>query len=431
MLFITTCGVFLFAINMHYFLLSTEQNSTLPYKCKKNLSYYGIVQQTASSFYNTTLENEPTNKETSKYMPILDVASNYIEYKAVIPRTAYYDNRIIEGTHRNIIVILAEVKSIILENKLIISCEINGEYSTAIEVITDPIMKWVQTHKGGYTHFFATIHCYGLPSTAISNGNMVSVIYRSSSGNKYISVHSEYSLQIMSDRYVHNENSIVVCTTMYGNPVRFEEWLRYLKTLGVDMVHVSAQVSFAANMTLAYPFLAESLTNGFVKIHVWKSYLQEKEIFYYSQSLFYQDCVIRYRHLFEYAMMIDYDDYFIPVISNKKNIHYYLKLLFSSKDTASARLPWIEYHCQILNNAIPVDGNITNSLSGKNLSKRLESKSIHKLSAVDTVSIHRAYTTLPGYNVMKVYGIQTAYVAHIKPNSVKCNLSQSYDHEGR
>lgn len=363
--------------------------------------------------------------KTAEVLPVIHVASSYTNNKDVIPRTVYYDRRFVDGIVQDVITILAEVDAKILKHNLLASCQLNDEYSAGIKVIPDPIMKWIQTHKKGYTHFFTIIYCLGLQRNAVIKGDgKVKVIYKSGSSGKYRSVDAENSLHIKSGTSSHanKSNSLVVCATMYGHPTRFDEWLRYQKTIGVDMVHVSAQVSFFVSMEL-YPFLTESLKNGFVKIEVWKQYLKENEIFYHSQSLVYQDCVMRYRHSFEYAMMIDYDDFFIPLM-DKKDIHYYLKHFFASSNTASIRLPWIQYHCKPLNYSYAslVDGNITQILSGQDLDRRLESKSIHKLNAVEIVSIHSAYTTLPGYAIEKFSAVHLAYFAHIKPSRVKCKF---------
>ncbi len=354
-----------------------------------SIIYYGEKPQSSFTHHNQLSQNtghEEQGHRVSKFLPILHIASSYSD---VIPRTVYYESTTIDGLYQNVIIILAEINQIVLEQNLIMSCQINDQFSTHLKVLPDPIMKWIKTHKKGYTHFFAMIYCFGFQKRAVQGGGTVSVIYRTERNGSYRSASTESSLSDEVHSVRPNSSSVVVCATMYGHPSRFDEWLRYQKTIGIDMVHVSAQVSFMVTME-QYPFLAESLKNGFVKIQVWKEYLKENEIFYHSQSLVYQDCVMQYRQSYEYAMMIDYDDFFIPAISNKVNIHYYLDHLFTTS-TGSIQFPWIQYHCKPMNYTSLVDGNLTRILTGQDLNKRLESKSIHRLNGVEIVSIHRAY----------------------------------------
>lgn len=383
------------------------------------IQYNGYLQDSKHDSVDIE-EFTPKIHVGSRFIPIVHVASRYNKYNELIPRRAYYEKRFIDGSYQDVVIILAEVNATVLNQNLIEACQLNNQYSTAIQIVRDPIMDWVQTHKKGYTHFFAVIYCFGLQQKSKKGDSTIKVIYRIGKNSTYRSVNTETSLHIRTDAsHVKLPKSLVVCATMYGHPVRFDEWLRYQKTIGVDRVHVSAQVSFFVNME-QYPFLAESLANGFVKIEVWKRYLKESEIFYHSQSLIYQDCVMQYRQTFEYAMMIDYDEFFIPAIPNKKNIHYYVDDFFATKKTASVKLPWIQFHCKPLNYTYLADGNITRTLSGRDLSKRTEYKSIHRLDVVEIVSIHAAYKTIPGYSVAKRYGMQSAYIAHIRPNKRKC-----------
>lgn len=352
-------------------------------------------------------------------VPIIDVALSYDKFKDVIPRTAFYGTRFIDGSYQDVIVVLAEVKTSTLEQNLIVSCQWSSQYSSTVRVIPDPIKRWLQRNKKGYTHFFAMIYCFGLkPNPTISRD--VKIIYETNGA--YMSVNTEKSLHFLNNAsHTKKENSILVCATVYGHPSRFEEWLRYQKTIGVDKVHLNVQVSFVAGME-RYQFLSESITNGFVEVEVWKQYLENNEIFYYSQSLIYQDCVMRYQSSFEYAVMVDYDDFFIPVIPHKKDIHYYINRIFD-KRTASIKLPWIELPCAVRNYTYLVDGNVTQTFNGRDVRlKRAESKSIHRLSAVDIVSIHRAYKIVPGYVNGQVKGVNLAYFAHIRPRKRLCVL---------
>lgn len=371
---------------------------------------------------NVKKVHEPVSAEPKLFVPVNDVASSYHIFKDVIPRTAYYGSRYIAGSDQDVVIVLAEVSGNILDQELIMSCLWNNQYSTTVKVIRDPIMRWVRNNKQGYTHFFAMIYCLGLKWSTISGNDVVKIIYRAQVDGVYRSVDTEKPLRLLNNAScIKKVDSILVCATMYGHPVRFEDWLRYQKTIGVDRVHLSVQVSFVAGIE-RYPFLIESLANEFVKLEVWKQYLKENEIFYHSQSLVYQDCVMQYQCSFEYAAMIDYDDFFIPVIPSKRDIHYYVNRVFD-KNTASVRFPWIELPCAVRNHSFLVDGNITQTFSKQDLRiKRIENKSIHRLSAVELISIHQAYKVMPGYVKVQVKGVDFAYFTHIRPRKRLCTV---------
>ena len=358
-----------------------------------------------------------------KFSPIVDIASSYHIFHDVIPRRAYYGSRYVAGSNQDVVVVLAEVNATVLEEKLILSCLWNNQHSTSVKIVQDPIMRWVQVNKRGYTHFFAMIYCFGLRVKAVGTEDvLVKIVYKTQKDGGYRSVDTENHLHFLNNAsHTKRSNSIVVCATMYGHPVRFEEWLRYQKTIGVDKVHLSVQISFATGIDL-YPFLTESIANGFVEVEIWKQYLKDDEIFYYSQSLIYQDCVMRYQSSFEYAAMVDYDDFFVPVVSNKKDIHYYVNHFFD-KRIGSIKLPWIELPCAVRNYSFLVDGNVTQTFSGHDFRiKRTEHKSIHRLSAVEIVSIHQAYRIIPGYAKVQVKGVDLAYFTHIRPRKRFCNV---------
>lgn len=371
------------------------------------------------NFRKKIMDNE--HESVDHFSPVIDVASNYDIFHDVIPRTAYYGGRYIGESNQDVVVVLAEVSATVLKENLIRSCLWNNQRSTGVKIIEDPIMRWVQVYKQGYTHFFAMVYCFGLRVNSVSTKDVVKIIYRAQKGGGYRSVDTEHQLRFLNNAsHTKQSNSVLVCTTMYGHPVRFEEWLRYQKTIGVDKVHVGVQLSFVTGME-QYPFLTESIANGFVEVEIWKQYLGVDEIFYYSQSLIYQDCVMRYQSSFEYAVMVDYDDFFVPVVSNKRDIHYYTSHFFE-EHIASIRLPWIELPCTVRNYSFLVDGNVTQTYSEQDFRiKRKEHKSIHRLSAVEIVSIHQASKIIPGYVEIQVEGVHVAYFSHIRPRKEFCN----------
>ena len=160
-----------------------------------------------------------------------------------------------------------------------------------------------------------------MPRNLIRNGTYVNIIYKTTNDMcDYSRVESEKPLIVNTqDGWTVDKvpskgrHSVVVCTAVFGHPPRFNEWLKYQKTLGVDLVHLAAHPSFFKNATSVYPFLQEALDSGFVRIEVYDDFMGNK-VFYYSQLLKYQDCAMQYAGMFEYGIFCDYDDFLNPVM---------------------------------------------------------------------------------------------------------------------
>ena len=79
---------------------------------------------------------------------------------------------------------------------------------------------------------------------------------------------SEHPLFVPKSRENSKEfaSSVMACTTAFGTPPYVGAWLRYQKTLGVDLVYINAAESFLYGDSLDDTFLQESLENGFVQL---------------------------------------------------------------------------------------------------------------------------------------------------------------------
>ena len=106
-------------------------------------------------------------------------------------------------------------------------------------------------------------------------------------------------------------NSVVVRTTLFGHPPRVNEWLKYQKAIGVDLVHLDVHPSFSENATLVYPYLQEALDSGFARMEIWEDIL-ENRIFYYGQVTKNIVCGFQYASVFEYGIFCDYDEFLTP-----------------------------------------------------------------------------------------------------------------------
>ena len=77
---------------------------------------------------------------------------------------------------------------------------------------------------------------------------------------------------------------------------------------------------------------------------MWKAYLSTTQDYYYQQPLLYVDCIYRYRTEFDYALLYDTDDFFVPVIPGETDIHYYANTFFEDSKIGAMQFRWINYY---------------------------------------------------------------------------------------
>ena len=340
----------------------------------------------------------------------------------VVPRRAYYDNRTHDGKPLNRLVILAVIHDD--AQKSIVSCESNGYTTTFIKTFIQDTA-WAKKYYP-VTHRLMIIICKGLPREAIVNGTFPYVHYRKGKDvDHHYRIESEKPLVVT--KHVDNDpstfdkgkSSVVVCSAVFGHPDMFDQWLRYQKTLKVDMVHLNVEYSFYENATLLYPFLKESLENGFVQMEVWNDIVGSRA-FYHEQLEKYQDCLYRYIGVFEYGVFYDCDDFFVPRLPDQKDIHFYLDT-YLNNNVGSVQFKWEQLLCKPLPDLVKnlPDGNLTSILSGNKISQRNERKSAHRLNSLEYVYVHYAISRLPGYKY-KTADVRLAYVGHVRNTFKMC-----------
>ena len=338
-----------------------------------------------------------------------------ITYFDVVPRRAYYDNRSINGEYCNILFVMAEVNDASVNS--ILACELNECLSNNVRVLKEDT-DWVREHHPIHTHGVLLVQCLGFPMSSILNGSIVKLIYKNKNDSCVSRVETEKTLILKNSTHqslpTRGKGSIVVCTAMYDHPPLFDEWLKYQKAIGIDMVHLNVHSSFAKNATSVYPFLGEALKSGFVYMEEWEDFIGDR-VFYYSQVMKYQDCGMRYIGVFEYGLFCDYDDFFNPMHPHHKNIKYYLKKFFSDINVGTLLFRWRQFQCKIDEAKVKdqVDGNMTKALSGYDSFYDQPSKCVHRLSALVLVHIHNSQILLPGYT-RRYCDNDIAYMAHSK-----------------
>ena len=331
-----------------------------------------------------------------------DISSSEISFQTdgyttdseVILRKVYYDNRTVEGKSRDVVSIIGDISDYSFGKGIVTHCELNGHKSKRVSIYKNPGINWVNRAHPKIKRFFAIVECYGLPHSAIFNGSIAYVVYKEQKTKALVRVQVEHPLVFNNmdnnPTPLRGNNSIVQCTCLFDHPPRFNEWLTYQKTLCFDRVHLNVDKSFADNTTNIYPFLTEGLKSGFVVMEVWSKTIDT--IFYHSQSVKIEDCVMRYRGVFNYAVILDYDDFFTPLIPKQKDIHYYIKEMFPDNSIGSAELQWVDLRGVLDLGAFSQlkDGNVTKTLKSIRSTKRPVGKCAYKISAILMTSVHIA-----------------------------------------
>ena len=338
----------------------------------------------------------------------------------VVPRRAFYDNRVILGKKRDIVVVLTELLDTDATEKSILACEVDGTPSSKIKVTREQTW-WVRKHYPGYTHATSYVFCWGYPAEVIRHNATVRLVYQSTNqmGDCRTRVTAEKPLQIMKPVRSNKDHSVIVCTAAYNRPPYFDHWLRYQRSIGVDKVHLSVEASFAENATAVYPYLKEALRTGFVTMEVWNNYVGDK-IYYFSHTVKLQECVLRYTGVYDYAFVCDVDEFFIPLVPGKKNIHYYAEKFFRDERISAASVQWRRFLCRPEQSKMEglTDGNLTSIVSQRNQSEvkwEDNTKTLHRLSAVGLVGTHKQNSLLTHYRGSQVKNT-VAYMGHIRPN---------------
>ena len=349
-----------------------------------------------------------------------DGASQNFSTQDIIVRAAYFDDRP-RGNHTNSTVILIEVRISILKQNLIVGCAV-GEHATTdkhnfgVHKLYQTV--WVHKFLPWLSHDTVFVDCFDVP--VVHNGSRAFVLYkRSANDSTILCVESERPLMIPAPYRPpaknHNFSVALCCAPIFGTPVLLTEWLRYQKTLAFDHVHLIADESFVKAGGLENKELKQGMQEGFVTMDVWKPWLNESQVFYYSQILAHEDCIYRLRGTYDYVMLMDADEFFTPRVVNETEIHYYVNRCCSDKSCGSCHFHELMYYPDCgLKGKVGDDGNITRQLvSYTYLHQRYEGKSAHRSRAIVDAGCQWPNEFVTGYNFIN-FPLQLAYVAHVR-----------------
>ena len=339
--------------------------------------------------------------------------------KDLVLHGVYFDNRVQQNSHKNATVISVSVLAKYRES--ILSCEVDevgSRGSTVENVILQP---WVDQHRP-VTHVDCFVYCYDM---RVNAGSTVHVLYNKSGTVVRVPARSE----VVIPNYEREEDGVMVCATGFGNVPYIDQWLIYQKTIGVQFIHIVVSPTFMVNLENS-SVLQNYTSSGFVNMVVWDDLLNKSQVFYYSQSLKYQDCVLRYQGKYKYMMVLDFDEYFVP-LGKTKDVLSYTRNLIKDK-IGSVILSRQDFYCMGTGSkteALPVDGNMTKYYDTTKSVHHDQGKSIHLVRAILQNSVHHSGPLLPPYtrhNYKKSQNLTHCYIAHLTHSSAHASSRRKH-----
>ena len=343
------------------------------------------------------------------------VMPNFYPSKDLFVRAVYFDDRPRDGHHNTSVFLVVCIRNI-TDNELIVGCQVDGRQASKFRVkLIGETPLW-RAFYNKINHEEVLVHCYDLPA---KNGSSGYIMYRMSPNSNILVAASERPLTIPPPRIkpsslegMKYNMTIITCAKIFGKPPWLEEWLRYQRTLGVDHVHLDMEDSFKG-MNMDY--IQKAIQTGFLSVDVWKEYLGVWEVWYHNQGLIYEDCPYRFKGTYDYILMLDTDDFFIPRQPDQLKLHYYINKYCRGNKIGSCKFKWVEYFPDVFgfSNISTTDGNITRGLRNYSHYNQGNPKSIHRTTVLIDTATHYAYLMMPGYKIVDV-SVNVAYVAHVR-----------------
>ena len=337
--------------------------------------------------------------------------------KELIVRRVVFDSRRRDG-YPNTTVFVMEAKGMTLNEEHFYGCQVGRYFSDNFLFRKPKNYESIRTYRNA-TSTLALIDCYNIPT--VENGDMAFLHYKSSAGI-VVKIQSQKPVFVAEPRAAIESSSTVTAVVCVGAPIYAAEhsaaeygmlyhWLRYQKVIGVDHVHMYVDESFVRAGDLQNEVIRQAIREGFLSIDFWPKWLNTTEVFN-TQKLAYQDCHHRFQGVYDYAIYVDSDDFFVP-LKNKSIKHHLVK--WCSGNIGSCRFHWHQFFpdCGWDPNSIGADGNFTAAMTYKHIWRRGESKSAYQLKAILDVGTHYGRAFLDGYKDEWVSS-KDAYFAHIR-----------------
>lgn len=190
----------------------------------------------------------------------------------VLVRSVFLDDRARDG-HQNASVFLIEVEKTVIEENLIVGCQIDGRNASTFTVRVPGQNKTPHKICPNLTHDVIAVDCFDLPVTNETKNAII--FFRPEPSDRVTSASTLKPLVIPAPHRPGRQRnySIVTCmAVLYGTPPLLDEAIRYQETIGVDHVHMVAEPSILASGVLDYPFVKKSLANGFASLRIYEQY---------------------------------------------------------------------------------------------------------------------------------------------------------------
>ena len=355
----------------------------------------------------TQISPAPSPAETKFTGPLLPGknkhTARFISNSDLVPRRVYFDTRP-QSSHSNATIVSISV--LLKYRDKIVGCDVDGVVYKNPSV-SDIVLRYFIARYHPVSHVDCFVYCFDMDVVVDS---VVSILYEKN--GTIVSVPALTDVVIPD--YETEEDGVMVCATGFGEVPYLGQWLTYQKTVGIKFIHINASPSFLANFNSSVE-LRNYSKNGYVSVESWELGLDNKQVFYHSQSLKYHDCVLRYRGRYKYMMVIDFDEYFVPFDQAKDVLSYTRKLI--KGDIGTVILPRQNYFCMLKgakDGPMPSDGNLTRLYSTARSSHPYEGKSIHLMKAVRQNSVHRVGEVFPPYTILNYRD---------SPKSARCLLA--------
>lgn len=348
-------------------------------------------------------------------------------------RAVYFDDRLRSG-HKKIGVFLVALKEVIFTSNLVTGCGVGKEVSTKFRLRAleeNRLMhNWVYVIQKlphfAYEEFI--IECYDLQH--MTNGSEAFILFKNASNSPIYAAISEFPLMFPSPRLPPTspgkyDFSVVTCTEAHNKRVTWlPQFVRYQRTIGVDHIHINILDTYIKDGGLAGllkdPQVAKGVAEGYVTMTVWKDILEtSNQVYSYSAILRKLDCIYRFQGTYDYAFLLDSDDFFNPMLHGRTHVKDYIQnWCRSDKSAGSCYFTWWYYYPQAcgMKDEEAEDGNITRLLKSYRRTNNNHFKSVHLISAVVDAGYHNAICgecLLPGYRAIRIDD-HVAYVAHLR-----------------
>ena len=336
--------------------------------------------------------------------------------KDIIVRSVYFDDRPQDG-HQNASVFMVEARRGLVDQNLIFGCQIGEYFSNYTKVRQVDLMWYIHKHYPHINHDLFMVDCFDLP---VKNGSRAFLVFENGTSK---GVESERPLFFPAPRISHGKDiKILVCVatprytdyshrlTQYG---MLYHWLKYQRVIGVDHVHFIAHPSFLEVGSLQNDIVRKAILDQFLSIEFWEPWLNDTDNYNgHSQMLAYEDCAYKFRGTYDYIVMCDIDDFFVPRIPSKPKYHYYIQKWCPH---GACVFHWFQrYPDYGLDEEHAIeDGNMTKYLKCSKTIKLRQYKSLFKSSMVLDVGIHTPSKSISGYS-LKYVPSKVAYFAHVR-----------------